>query len=306
MNTEHATPELFAAIAKAQSEVENATKGSTNPHFKSKYADLAEVLNTVRPTFAKHGLSLLQSTAFEGSLVSVTTVVAHESGGHVSSVASCVPAKSDAQGIGAATTYLRRYGLAAMTGVAQEDDDGAGASHNREPVPVTEARKSSAQAKRDGDWEALKQEVDACETLQAAPHRLGGPPQGLRAGRSRRVRGAGHWQSPGAGINRSPTQLRRTRTHSLTPRARGSRKALGREFQMNRTTLRQFRKSLTVGPAEAALRRASDIAELDEAWEDYCDGFADESQEREFLRGLYDERKFHMQQSFRAAEMMRV
>jgi hypothetical protein len=166
MNTEHATPELFAAIAKAQSEVENATKGSTNPHFKSKYADLAEVLNTVRPTFAKHGLSLLQSTAFEGSLVSVTTVVAHESGGHVSSVASCVPAKSDAQGIGAATTYLRRYGLAAMTGVAQEDDDGTGASHNREPVPVTEARKSSAQAKRDGDWEALKQEVDACATLE--------------------------------------------------------------------------------------------------------------------------------------------
>jgi hypothetical protein len=166
MNTEHATPELFAAISKAQAEVENATKGSTNPHFKSKYADLAEVLNTVRPTFAKHGLSLLQSTAFEGSLVSVTTVVAHESGGHVSSVASCVPAKSDAQGIGAATTYLRRYGLAAMTGVAQEDDDGAGASHNREPVPVTEARKSSAQAKRDGDWEALKQEVDACATLE--------------------------------------------------------------------------------------------------------------------------------------------
>lgn len=182
MNTEHATPELFAAISKAQAEVENATKGSTNPHFKSKYADLAEVLNTVRPTFAKHGLSLLQSTAFEGSLVSVTTVVAHESGGHVSSVASCVPAKSDAQGIGAATTYLRRYGLAAMTGVAQEDDDGTGASHNREPVPITEARypanetpnmpmrdeprKSSAQAKRDGDWEALKQEVDACATLE--------------------------------------------------------------------------------------------------------------------------------------------
>lgn len=166
MNTEHANPELFAALAKAQAEVENATKGSTNPHFKSKYADLAEVLNTVRPTFAKHGLSLLQSTAFEGSLVSVTTVIAHEGGGHVSSVASCVPAKSDAQGIGAATTYLRRYGLAAMTGVAQEDDDGTGASHNREPVPITEARKSSAQAKRDGDWEALKAEVDACATLE--------------------------------------------------------------------------------------------------------------------------------------------
>lgn len=75
---------------------------------------------------------------------------------------------------------------------------------------------------------------------------------------------------------------------------------------MNRTSLRQFRKSLIVGPAEAALRRASNIPELDEAWEDYADGFADESAERIYLRGLYDERKHHMEQSFRAAEMMRV
>lgn len=75
---------------------------------------------------------------------------------------------------------------------------------------------------------------------------------------------------------------------------------------MDRTSRRQFRKSLVVGPAEAALRRASDLIELDEAWEDYADGFADESAERVYLRGLYDERKFHMQQAFRAAEMMRV
>lgn len=163
MNTEHATPELFAALAKAQAEVENATKGSVNPHFKSKYADLAEVYNTVRPTFAKHGLGLLQGPTFDGAMVSVETIITHSSGGFVSSVASCVPAKTDAQGIGAATTYLRRYGLAAMTGVAQEDDDGQSASHNREPNPV--AVKSSAQAKRDGDWEAFKTEIDACLTL---------------------------------------------------------------------------------------------------------------------------------------------
>lgn len=75
---------------------------------------------------------------------------------------------------------------------------------------------------------------------------------------------------------------------------------------MDRSTLRSFRKSLVVGPGEAALRRASNIEELDEAWEDFCSGFADESQEREFLRGLYDERKFHMQRAFRAADMMRV
>lgn len=75
---------------------------------------------------------------------------------------------------------------------------------------------------------------------------------------------------------------------------------------MDRTQLRKFRKSLVVGPAEAALRRAGDIPELDEAWEDYCDGFADESPEREFLRSVYDERKYHIGLAFRAAEMMRV
>lgn len=162
MNLDKSTPELFAALAKAQAEVENAAKSSTNPHFKSKYADLAEVLNTVRPVFARHGLSILQSTAFEGSMVSVTTVIGHEGGGFISSEASCVPAKSDAQGVGASTTYLRRYGLAAMAGVAQEDDDGQMAAHNREPV----ALKSSSQAKKDGDWEALTHEVDACTSLE--------------------------------------------------------------------------------------------------------------------------------------------
>ncbi len=131
MDTSKATPELFAALSKAQAEVENATKGSVNPHFKSRYADLAEVLNTARPVFAKHGLCILQSTAFDGSLVHVETVIGHSSGGLICSTASCVPAKSDAQGIGSATTYLRRYGAAAMCGIAQEDDDGNAAAHNK-------------------------------------------------------------------------------------------------------------------------------------------------------------------------------
>ncbi len=136
MNTDKATPELFAALAKAQAEVENATKSSSNPHFRSKYADLAEVLNTVRPVFARHGIAILQSTEFDGARVSVTTALAHTSGGVVTSTAACVPAKTDAQGIGAATTYLRRYSLAAMAGVAQEDDDGQSAAHAGKPMPI--------------------------------------------------------------------------------------------------------------------------------------------------------------------------
>ena len=138
MDIEHATPELFAAIAQAQAEVDNATKNAANPHFRSRYADLAEVLNTVRPVFAKHGVAILQGGSFDGSMVHVTTTLAHKSGGHVSSVFSCVPAKSDAQGIGSAQTYGRRYSLAALCGVAQEDDDGNSSAHSRPPEPVKE------------------------------------------------------------------------------------------------------------------------------------------------------------------------
>lgn len=158
MIADHATPDLFAALAIAQGKVENATKGSQNPHFKSKYADLAEILNTVRPVFAAEGLSILQSTGFDGAVVSVATVLAHKSGGYVSSVASCVPAKTDAQGIGAATTYLRRYSLAAMAGVAQEDDDGNSAAHNGLPAISPTA----------GVWERLEPEEQAWLTKVAA------------------------------------------------------------------------------------------------------------------------------------------
>lgn len=146
MNLEHANPELLAALSLAQGEIENAIKGSLNPHFKSKYADLAEILNTVRPVFSKHGLALIQSTEFDGSLVSVSTVITHASGGYVTSKASCVPAKSDAQGVGSSTTYLRRYSAASMAGIAQEDDDGQTASHNKKPEPVKQELNQAEQA----------------------------------------------------------------------------------------------------------------------------------------------------------------
>jgi len=134
MNIEHKTPELFAALSKMQGEVENAIKGSLNPHFKSKYADLAEVLNTVRPVLAANGLSVMQSPSFDGGVCHVTTTLAHSSGGCIYGTMSCIPAKQDAQGIGAATTYLRRYSLAAICGVAQEDDDGQTAAHSSTPT----------------------------------------------------------------------------------------------------------------------------------------------------------------------------
>ena len=141
MDLEHANAALFAAMATAQAQIENAKKDSVNPHFKSRYADLAEVLNTTRPVLARNGICIMQSTDFDGSMVYVTTTLAHKDGGYVQSISCCVPGKTDAQGIGAATTYLRRYALAAACGIAQEDDDGQSAAHAGKPAPVGAAAK---------------------------------------------------------------------------------------------------------------------------------------------------------------------
>src|SRR5690606_5046548 len=110
--------ELAAALAKAQGELENASKSTNNPHFKTKFADLAEILNTVRPVFAAHGLSVSQCPSFEAGIVSVETVLMHSSGQWMSSTISAPVSKQDAQGVGSAITYCRRYSLAAVAGVA--------------------------------------------------------------------------------------------------------------------------------------------------------------------------------------------
>ena len=123
MNKSESIAAISQAIAKAQGEVENASKNAKNPHFKSKYADLAELLNTVRPVFSIHGLAIVQMPSFDGGIASVETMISHSSGEWISSICSAPVSKQDAQGVGSAITYLRRYSLAAMCGIAQEDDD---------------------------------------------------------------------------------------------------------------------------------------------------------------------------------------
>lgn len=126
--------ELFAALSQAQSEVGDPLKDSVNPHFRSKYADLAGVLDSVRKVFASKGLGIVQAPSSAGAQVSVTTLVTHKSGQWMSSTVSVRLAKDDTQVVGpqvvgSTITYLRRYSLSAMAGVAQTDDDGnAGAA----------------------------------------------------------------------------------------------------------------------------------------------------------------------------------
>jgi hypothetical protein len=145
MNKSESIAALSAALAKAQAEMSNASKTSENPHFKSKYADLAEVLNTVRPVMAKHGIAIIQMPSFVSGVASVETLMTHSSGEWISNICSAPVSKQDAQGVGSAITYLRRYSLAAFAGVAQEDDDGNSAVYNhQEPTPAAATRMGKA------------------------------------------------------------------------------------------------------------------------------------------------------------------
>lgn len=135
---------LAKALVAAQMATEAVKKASTNPAFKAKYADLSVVVEAVVPALNKSGVSVLQFPAFNGELVSVATTLLHETGSSVTATLHLRPSKLDAQGVGSAITYARRYSLMAMTGAAPEDDDGAAASGPREPAPHREAHKPAA------------------------------------------------------------------------------------------------------------------------------------------------------------------
>lgn len=137
MDTTNSSKELAEALCLAQSEVEAAVKGSTNPHFRNKYADISEIINTVRHVYNKYGVSILQEDSFSDGMAHVHTTFLHKNNSSITSKpASCIPAKFDAQGLGSSWTYLRRYALSALCCLAQEDDDGQSASHDRKPTAV--------------------------------------------------------------------------------------------------------------------------------------------------------------------------
>ncbi len=126
-HTENIT-DLSAALAKAQGAIKGAVKDSENPHFRSKYADLASVWEACRKPLSDNLLSVLQSprlvSAGDGVwLVEVETKLLHATGQWITDTLAVPVSKVDAQGVGSAITYARRYALSAFVGVAPEDDD---------------------------------------------------------------------------------------------------------------------------------------------------------------------------------------
>ena len=119
---------LASALSKAQSEMKGAEKKSINPFFNSGYADLHTVIESSFPHLTKNGLSVIQGNESRPGEFFVTTMLLHESGQWIKSKLKMPIEKVTAQSIGSTITYGRRYGLSAITGIAQYDDDGNAAS----------------------------------------------------------------------------------------------------------------------------------------------------------------------------------
>jgi hypothetical protein len=167
---------IAAALAKAQANMSRALKQSNNPHFRSKYADLGNVMDACMPSLTEQGIAVVQPTIQDETGRYVETILMHgESGETLSCRVPLIVAKNDMQGFGSAVTYARRYGLMTMAGIAPEDDDGNAAAKsppgNRVQKTITPGQYIQV---RDKAQEAgVKEDVicnDAgCQDLQMMP-----------------------------------------------------------------------------------------------------------------------------------------
>ena len=130
MKTSDTITKISSALVKAQGELNAVSKDGNNPHFRSKYATLQNIVESTRDTLRKHGLAVVQTFGeTDGTYINLITTLLHESGEYISGTFTMRPSKADPQGLGSATTYARRYALSAVLGiVADEDDDGNASS----------------------------------------------------------------------------------------------------------------------------------------------------------------------------------
>lgn len=130
---------IYIALAAAQTEMGTVVKGAVNPHFRSKYADLADVMQVALPALNKHGIAAWHSTvSADGTIIMRTTLSHGESDTHINCDVPLIVAKNDMQGMKSATTYAKRIGIESLTGIAPEDDDSNAAA---KAAPKQEAPK---------------------------------------------------------------------------------------------------------------------------------------------------------------------
>ena len=141
MKTSEKIDLIAPALLAAQKEINNASKDAKNPHFRSSYASLGSVIEAIKEPCNKHGIVILQTLAEGETGLHLSTRAIHSSGQWVEDTAFSPLPKADPQGVGSATTYLRRYSLAALMCITQEDDYGNAASGRVTPsAPKVESK----------------------------------------------------------------------------------------------------------------------------------------------------------------------
>jgi hypothetical protein len=151
---------ISAALARAQMNMGKALKQSANPAFRSKYADLGNVMDACLPALNEAGIALIQPTGEDAHGRFVETILIHgESGESLSCRVPLIVAKNDMQGYGSAVTYARRYGLMAMAGIAPEDDDGNAAAK----APPKDEPKKPMSVEQFDEISALIEQTEANE-----------------------------------------------------------------------------------------------------------------------------------------------
>lgn len=131
--------EIAKALAAAQAEITGAKKSGTNPHLKSKYADLEDSWEAIREPLSKNGLSIWQGVVPQDEGPALRTLLMHESGQWLESIMPMVfKDASNPQVVGTVISYYRRYALKAAVGLYDTDDDGASAA-NQKAKPQQEA-----------------------------------------------------------------------------------------------------------------------------------------------------------------------
>jgi len=128
MRTSESIAKIAPALVKAQAAMTAAAKSATNPHFKSKYSDLATVIDAVKGPLNDNGIVFIQSPANNDAGVTVTTRFQHESGEFIEDTIYLPVTTQTPQAFGSGITYAKRYGLQSMAGLPSEDDDGQAAS----------------------------------------------------------------------------------------------------------------------------------------------------------------------------------
>jgi hypothetical protein len=159
---------IAKALSEAQVEMKKALMSADNPAFRSKYADLPSCLEAVLPALTKHGISLTQLPFDrENGAVGLETILMHTSGEWISCGSSMMPTKPGPHAVGSCLTYLRRYQLAAITGLSQADDDGNSAQAGVKEVDTAQVEKILEAAAKQGmtalkaAWESTDKEARA-------------------------------------------------------------------------------------------------------------------------------------------------